>query len=75
MNRLLIAAAGIAVATAEYSYDYSLFANDDNKYFDFDLMLSADAWYTTTYEGADGQEQSGFKIDSYVTLELNFEFF
>ena len=68
MFKFILAALSLATVSSRYSYDWLPMEN--NNYFYFGASIIADAYYRTTYKGADSHESTGFKIDSYVTLYL-----
>lgn len=74
MFKLIALALGVASASANYAYSWSPF-EEKNQYFDMNVGVLADAYYTTTYKGADSHEYNGVKLDSYIDLSVEFEFF
>ena len=74
MFKFVLAALGLATVSSKFSYLWEPM-EEPNNYFNFAALVTADAYYRTTYKGADSHESTGFKIDSYVNVLLNFEFF
>jgi hypothetical protein len=71
MNKLLFIALGlVANVSAMYEYTYAPFITNPNDYFYFELDVTGDAFYSTTYRGAKdaNQEAYGVKVDSYIQL-------
>lgn len=53
MNKLIFIALGlVANVSAMYSYVYAPMVSNPNNYFTFELDITGDAFYSTTYKGA-----------------------
>lgn len=78
MNKFLaLATVGlVSVANASYTYEYAPFADSPNDYFNFEMLIDADASYSTTYKGGDDDSQErGLVIKSEASMTFVFEFF
>lgn len=75
MFKVILAAIGIVAASAQYEYTWAPFEDNHNNYFNFEMDVVADAYYTTTYQSADSDENYGFEIASYIDMSFLFEYF
>lgn len=75
MFKLLLVALGAAVAQAQYVATWTPFKDNINNYMDFELSLTADAFYTTTYTSADAHEEYGLAVGSAVDVKMYVELF
>jgi hypothetical protein len=78
MNKILaIIALGAATAQAGYVYQYAPMTGDNsNDYFNFEMVVNADAKYSTTYiGGTDDSQARGLQISTVGQVTFVFEFF